>query len=43
MAFLKRSHFWPKPFCNLSLATMLAFEQVLIINDLNRLPWWLRW
>ena len=31
----KRSHIWPKLFCDGSLATMLALEQVLIINDLK--------
>ena len=25
---------WPKSFCDLSLATMLALEQVSVINDL---------
>ena len=32
MVFLTlRSHFWPKPFYDLSLATMLALEQVSVI------------
>ena len=32
---LLRSHFWPKLSCGLSLATMLALEQVSVINDLK--------
>ena len=30
-----RSHFWTKPFCDLSLATKLALEQVSVISDLK--------
>ena len=36
MAFLTRDWFWPKPFCDLSLVTVLALELVSIINDLKR-------
>ena len=31
----KRSHFWPKSFCDLSLATVLALEQVSVITYLK--------
>ena len=27
--------FWPKSFCDLNLATMLALKQVSVINDLR--------
>ena len=33
-----RSHFWPKPFCDLNLAIILVFEQVIVINDLKGFP-----
>lgn len=32
---LLRSHFWPKLSCGLSLATMLALEQVSVASDLK--------
>ena len=35
--FLDMSHFWPKSFCDLSLATTLALEQVSVINDLKEI------
>ena len=36
MAFLTQENpFWPKPFCDLGLAAMLALEQVWVINDLK--------
>ena len=36
MAFLtEEKPFWPKAFCDLSLATVLALEQVSVINDLK--------
>ena len=36
MAFLtEESPFWPKPFCDLRLATVLAVEQVSVISDLK--------
>ena len=35
LSWQKRSHFWPKLFCDLSLATMLALEQVSVTNDLK--------
>ena len=36
MAFLTQENpFWPKPFCDLNLATKLALEQVSVINDLK--------
>ena len=36
MVFLTREKsFWPKAFCDLSLATMFALEQVSVINDLK--------
>lgn len=36
MAFdIGRSHFSPKPLCALSLAILLALEQVSVINDLK--------
>ena len=31
----RKSHLWPKSFCDLSLATMLTLEQVSIINNLQ--------
>lgn len=31
----KRSHFWPMPFRDLSLATMLALELVSVIKDIE--------
>ena len=31
----KRSHFWPKAFCDLSLATMLALELVSVVKDIE--------
>ena len=30
-----RESIWPKPFCDLGLAAMLALEQVSVINDLK--------
>ena len=35
LSWQKRSHFWPKPFCDFILATTLALEQVSVINDLK--------
>ena len=36
MTFLtKENPFWPKPFCDLSLAAILALEHVSVINDLK--------
>jgi len=32
---IPKSHFWPNPFCDLSLLTVLAFEQVSVINGLQ--------
>ena len=32
---LWEGHFWPKPFCDLSLATVLVLEQVSVISDLK--------
>ena len=32
---IPKSHFWPNPFCDLSLPTVLAFEQVSVINGLQ--------
>ena len=32
-ALHKRSHFGPKPFCGLSLATMLALELASVIKE----------
>ena len=32
---IEEKPFWPKPFCDLSLATMLALEWVSVINDLR--------
>ena len=32
LSWHKISHFWPKPFWNLSLATVLALEQFSVIN-----------
>ena len=29
---------WPKPFCDLNLAIILVFEQVIVINDLKGFP-----
>ena len=34
-AVVQQKLFWSKPFCGLSLATMLALEQVSIINNLK--------
>ena len=31
----KRDYFWPKTFCDLNLATMLAIELFSVISNLN--------
>ena len=36
LSWHKRSHFWQKPVCDLSLATMLVLEQVSVFNNLKR-------
>ena len=35
LSWPERSHFWPKAFCDLSPVTLLALEQVLVVNDLT--------
>ena len=32
---IPKSHFWTNPFCDLSLPTVLAFEQVSVISGLQ--------